>query len=78
MKINRSSKKYSNYMLRDYSLDFAKGIGMLLVMFGHTNYQQPLLTIIYSFHMPLFFVISGILYNDSKYQTFGYFFVRKI
>ena len=38
---------------------------MLLVMFAHTNYGEPLLTIIYSFHMPLFFMISGLFLHSG-------------
>lgn len=53
----------------DY-LDMAKGIGMLLVLIGHLQgdtifslspYFHPLCVFIFSFHMPLFFIISGIL-----------------
>ena len=53
----------------DY-LDMAKGIGMLLVLLGHLQgdqmfalspYIYPLCVFIFSFHMPMFFIISGIL-----------------
>lgn len=53
----------------DY-LDMAKGIGMLLVLMGHLQgdaiyqfspYLQPWCVFIFSFHMPMFFIISGIL-----------------
>ena len=53
----------------DY-LDMAKGLGMLLVLIGHLQgdtifslspYFHPLCVFIFSFHMPLFFIISGIL-----------------
>ncbi len=51
----------------DY-IDYAKGIGIFLVVWGHViTYQQIygepqliLKNIIYSFHMPLFFMLSGI------------------
>lgn len=62
---------------RDRAIDVAKGLGMLLVVFGHTNYQEPLLTIIYSFHMPLFFALSGMMFRPDRYPTFGAFFRRK-
>ena len=41
-------------------IDFAKGIAILSVIVGHL-YQPPGLTgrVIYSFHMPLFFIVSG-------------------
>ena len=62
---------------RNLSLYFAKGIGMCLVVYAHFVYFEPLLTIIYSFHMPLFFVISGLLFNDNKYTSFIMFLKSK-
>lgn len=47
---------------RLYYLDLAKGFGILLVILGHIEYVSDALhTWIYSFHMPLFFFIAGIL-----------------
>lgn len=41
-------------------VDFAKGIAILLVIVGHTApYGADLRNYIFSFHMPLFFVLSG-------------------
>lgn len=54
----------------DY-IDAVKGIGILLVILGHTNifgFPEVLGKIVYSFHMPLFFVLSGFLYNKNKYD----------
>lgn len=48
-------------------LDIAKGIGILLVVLGHHLSGFDRLTAwIYSFHMPLFFVISGWLYSHKR------------
>lgn len=55
-------------------IDIAKGIGIILVIFGHVvwggNYtifgHQFISNFIYSFHMPLFFVISGLCIKESK------------
>ena len=63
---------------RDSTFDFAKGFGMLLVMFAHINYTEPIHTIIYSFHMPLFFIISGMLFDASKHFSFKPFLFRRI
>lgn len=42
--------------------DLAKGIGIILVVLGHMeNIDAPIRIWIASFHMPLFFVISGML-----------------
>lgn len=52
------------------SLDIAKGLGILLVVFGHQIDYFHLdcpgaYPFIYLFHVPLFFFLSGIFYNDS-------------
>ena len=50
-------------------VDAVKGIGILLVILGHTIDIHPLLSkLIYSFHMPMFFIISGLLFNSEKYK----------
>jgi fucose 4-O-acetylase-like acetyltransferase len=46
-------------------IDIAKGLGMLIVIAGHTvslRYSYPL----YAFHMPLFFFLSGLVMKDKK------------
>lgn len=50
----------------DY-LDMAKGIGIILVVAGHsTLVSESALTWLASFHMPLFFIISGMLLWHNK------------
>lgn len=49
---------------RDISIDIAKGIGIILVVYGHL--ACPVAREIFLFHMPLFFLLSG------------YFFLQKI
>ena len=45
----------------DY-LDMAKGVGIFLVILGHIEYiQEDTLKWISSFHMPLFFIVGGVL-----------------
>ncbi len=53
-------------------IDTVKGIGIILVILGHT-YQVPQLLhdVVYSFHMPLFFVVSGYVYNETKYNQYS-------
>jgi fucose 4-O-acetylase-like acetyltransferase len=52
-------------MQRDKSLDLAKGIAIILVMYGHLRYtvlnMDTLYGWIYSFHMPFFIYITGLL-----------------
>ncbi|MBE6049624.1 MAG: hypothetical protein E7214_02920 [Clostridium sp.] len=49
-------------------IDIAKGIGIILVVLGHTN--SPLRNYIYQFHMPLFFFLSGTVYKDKEEKGF--------
>lgn len=46
-------------------IDFLKGIGILLVVAGHSSINSNIKTLIYFFHMPLFFIISGYLEKGS-------------
>lgn len=59
-------------------VDSLKGFGILLVVLGHiqTNHllffnfdSQTKDIYIYSFHMPLFFFISGFLFNSEKWMS---------
>ncbi len=53
-------------------LDTAKGLAMFLVVFGHTlNFKSPVFNWIFSFHMPLFFFLTGMTFRPEKYETFG-------
>ena len=44
-------------------LDIAKGIGIFLVVYAHA--RAPYSSYIYNFHMPFFFLISGVLYKSG-------------
>lgn len=51
-------------------IDMAKGIGILLVVFGHSSFPTPAVNQwISSFHMPLFFLLSGILLTHTDAHT---------
>lgn len=51
-------------------IDIAKGIGILLVVFGHSSLVLHIENIwIHSFHMPLFFIITGMCFNENKYSN---------
>ncbi|WP_338473035.1 acyltransferase family protein [Niallia sp. XMNu-256] len=58
-------------------LDVGKGIGMVLVIFAHDHIPQMLKTFIYTFHMPLFFFLSGFLFSPTKYHRFSKLFTSK-
>lgn len=51
-------------------LDIAKGIAMLLVIAGHTvPYASTVRHLIFSFHMPLFFVLAGYTFRVKPFKT---------
>lgn len=55
----------------DY-LDFAKCIAILLVIWGHTTANRSTVAykvVLYSFHMPLFFLVSGMVISRHR-QTY--------
>jgi acyltransferase len=47
-------------------IDVSKGLGIILVVVGHTRFRY--IDFIYNFHMPLFFIISGFLFNHSRWM----------
>lgn len=80
--------KIELYPNRYEYLDYMKGIGIILVVFGHllrgllgagivenTPVVQLVDNILYSFHMPLFFFISGLLLTKAidKQPIFTFF-----
>lgn len=48
-------------------IDTVKGIGILLVLIGHC--ALPTGSYIYMFHMPLFYIVNGYLWNYPKYSS---------
>lgn len=62
---------------RIHWIDFAKGLAILLVVLGHVSFlPEPIHAGIYSFHMPLFFFLSGLLIFRKK-EAFGSFVLKK-
>lgn len=51
---------------RDHSIDIAKGLGIFLVVYGHIAKSEDYSNLlIYSFHMPLFFLLSGVFHKQQ-------------
>ncbi len=51
------------------TIDVAKGIGIIFVVYSHIANSGAFYNIVYSFHMPLFFMLSGMMLNTSKFKT---------
>ena len=52
---------------REHYIDIAKGIGIYFIVLGHSvgnsHFLHPYL---YSFHVPLFFILSGMVFRYDK------------
>ncbi|OUP21238.1 hypothetical protein B5F32_05385 [Parabacteroides distasonis] len=56
----------------------AKGVAIFAVVLGHTSLPTVCRVIIYSFHMPLFFMLSGVfLFNSCLRNRRGDFLLKK-
>lgn len=67
---------------RRIELDYAKGFAILFLILSHSGTGEKLGTWIFSFHMPIFFVICGMLqamkHSDGiPFKNFGSFLVRR-
>ena len=46
-------------------IDIAKGMGIIFVFFGHIRFEPRIQLITYSFHIPLFFFLSGYVFSNK-------------
>jgi fucose 4-O-acetylase-like acetyltransferase len=59
-------------------VDIARGIGIITVLYGHAISGDSFRHILYAFHMPLFFFLSGIVFNPQKNSRFSPFLIKNI
>ena len=65
-------------MKRFLWIDVAKGVGIILVILGHTRFPSEFMSRwITSFHMPLFYVLAGICYDEMRYPSYLVYLKRK-
>ena len=52
-------------------IDISKGIAILLVIFGHVSILPwaPYKKLIFSVHMPLFFIVAGLTASGENWNT---------
>ena len=55
-----------------------KGLGMLTIIWGHIMLSGITHAVVYSFHIPLFFFISGMMFNINRYPSIQSFINRRI
>ena len=59
-------------------IDMLKAFCIILVIAGHMGYTPAKVKLLlYIFHIPLFFFLSGMTLNVVKYKSFFEFFARK-
>lgn len=61
----------------DY-IDFAKSLTMLLIIWAHIRLGDRSNAFAYAFHIPMFFFLSGMVFDRKRYSNFKEFFKRKI
>ena len=78
---NKLKKENSNTERKRY-IDCVKGFAIICVVLGHINREENVLcNWIYSFHLPVFFIVSGILFNikdNWKIKDTKNFIVKKV
>lgn len=50
-------------------IDLVRGVGIILMITCHTGVPGIVHKVIYGFHMPLFFFISGLFYKPGRYNS---------
>lgn len=57
-------------MQRDLNFDILKCFAIWLMVLGHSNFNsEPAITMIYAFHMPIFFFISGFFFKKRSFDV---------
>lgn len=64
---------------RNEVIDVARGILLILVILGHlVKVNSIIFNWIFTFHMPMFFFLSGMCFNIDKYKNFYVFLKEKV
>ncbi|WP_027206301.1 acyltransferase family protein [Butyrivibrio fibrisolvens] len=61
----------NKYVNRQTEIDIARGAVIILMILGHSEPPEVIHKVIYGFHMPFFFILSGILFNKDKWMEIG-------
>lgn len=63
---------YFFFVKRINFIDIAKGLGIVLVYIGHSNFPENINKFIYLFHMPFFFFVSGFMFKPNIGSFFNF------
>jgi len=67
--MNQQSQAY-HIIKRTRWIDICRGIGIILVLYGHIFISTKNNYLIFAFHMPLFFFISGLVFKSVAHKSF--------
>lgn len=58
--------------MKNIAVEYTKGFGILCMILAHVGFGSFINSYIHSFHMPLFFIMSGYVASKSSKTTMGY------
>lgn len=64
-----NKKRLAGIEKRDITIDIVKGIGIIMMVLGHSGFGYS--SYFTTFHMSLFFIVSGCLYNNEASGSIG-------
>ena len=64
--------------MRRADISITKAIGIILMVIGHSGCPKLLCEAIYQFHMPLFFIMSGMCLSERHIEDIPNFIKRKL
>lgn len=56
--------------MRNQTFDAVKGVGIIAMIIGHTAIPLYMMVMIYSWHMPLFFLVAGYFYRQKDIKGY--------
>ena len=59
-------------------LDIARGIAIILMVIGHVIGNGWKRDLIFSFHMPLFIIVSGMFFKEKRFKDFIVNTIKKL
>ena len=64
--------------MRRAEISILKAVGIILMVVGHSGCPEQLRAAIYQFHMPLFFIASGMCFKEKHLGDINGFIVKKL
>lgn len=61
----------------DDKISIAKALGIITVVIGHSTAPTNICMFISSFHMPLFFYLSGYFFKEENTKSYRNYLIKK-